>query len=233
MADKKIQLEKLITSASTITSDLDISDESKLRVVIENAAGGNTFLVKGKVKGATNYTTLATITGSTSQVVNILTYDLLEVECSVYSSSSNYVRVIYSSFNDAGGSAIEVIGVPSGVSLTDVSEELNFSSSDASVDIIGNNTTKTIDFKISASFGGSYSNPFLIADWGLSGGDYTITIPSGVHGKGTEPKAIVYEKSGSDYIQTGVEVKTSSAGLITLSVNASPDLRFDGKIIVF
>lgn len=230
----KFALNQYIQATGVLVNGSDISDESKVRFVIENAGGGNTVVVKGKISGEGGFSTvLATLSGSVNQVVNVSTYDQIHIECTVYSTTSNGVKVVASSFNDAGGAAIDLIGVPSGTSLDGFSE-FSFTSSDSSVSITGDNVLKEIDFTVSPTLGGTYSNPFLIADWNLSAPNYNITISAGTHGKGLEPKVSVYEKSGTDYIEVTLgELRVTNTGTVSLAVNSSPDLRFDGKILIF
>ena len=144
-----MRIDKTILSAENL-GIYDVSDEGKVRFVIEQASSGNQVVVRGRIKGASSFTTLKTLTGSVSEVINVFTYEEMEVECTNFESSSNIVKILASSFNEAGGSAIESIGVPSGSDLTDF-ESFNFTSSNGTVTIVGNNTTKTIDLTSTGS----------------------------------------------------------------------------------
>jgi len=145
----KMRINKTISSPE-ILGTYDVSDEGKVRFVIEQASSGNEVEVRGRIKGASSFTLLKTITGSISEVINVFTYEEIEVECTVFESSTNLVKIIASSFNEAGGSAIESIGVPSGDDITEF-ENLSFTSSDGTVTIVGDNVTKTIDFTSTGS----------------------------------------------------------------------------------
>lgn len=145
----KMRINKTISSAENL-GIYDVSDEGKVRFVIEGASAGNEIVVRGRIKGASSFEILKQLVGSANEVINVFTYEELEVECVSFDSSSGIVKIIASSFNDAGGSAIESIGVPSGDTLTDI-ETLNFTSSNGSVTITGNNTTKTIDLTSTGS----------------------------------------------------------------------------------
>ena len=120
----------------------NISDETKIRFVIENASGGNTMVVSARINGQTDWDLLATITGNDKSVVTVSTYDELKLECTSYASASNYVKVVASSFNDAGGST--TIDAPSGGQIN--SDHVSFTSSDDSVIITANPINNTIDF---------------------------------------------------------------------------------------
>jgi hypothetical protein len=145
--DIKMRINQILTS----TKDLgifDINDEDKVRVVVENAGSGNTIVVSGRITGQSSFVPLKTITGSSNEVVNVSTYEEIKIECTVFSALSNAgVKLLAASFKEAGGSAIESIGVPSGTDLTDI-EVLTFTSDDGSVTITGDNTNKSIDFSV-------------------------------------------------------------------------------------
>lgn len=79
----------------------------------------------------------------------------------------------------------------------------------------------------------NFVDTFLIADWtGPSGGLYSYSLTAVTHGKGTDPIVQVYELNGSDYEIANVFFKVNSSGDITIQVSDTPDLRFDGKIVV-
>lgn len=99
------------------------------------------------------------------------------------------------------------------------------------------NTYKRINAASTSSGGGSgtpYSQTFLTATWsGPSGGYYTITILESTHGKGTDPGVEVYETSGTDDDQVTIDrIRVNSSGDVELRVPSSPDLRFDGKVVI-
>lgn len=140
----KMRINKTISSPQ-ILGTYDVSDESKIRFVIENAGPSNVIVVRARITGQSSFTAIKTIIGAVSEVVNVFTYEEVQVECTTFDSTSNIVTILASSFNEAGGSAIESIGVPSGDTLTDI-ESLTLTSSDNSISIVGDNVTKSIDF---------------------------------------------------------------------------------------
>jgi len=140
-------------SSAGVLDVYDISDETKLRIIVENAGVLNTVIVSGRIIGQTGFTELKTVVGSSNTLVNISSYDHIKIECTVYQSlNSSPIKVIAASFSNAGGSAIESIDVPSGDDLADV-DKLIFSSSDGSVIITGNSATNTVDFTVDPSVG--------------------------------------------------------------------------------
>lgn len=69
-------------------------------------------------------------------------------------------------------------------------------------------------------------------DWTLASPDYTFTVLAATHSKGTTPIIQLYELSGADYINVDVNVVVSALGDVTILVNAVPDLRFNGLILI-
>jgi len=82
--------------------------------------------------------------------------------------------------------------------------------------------------------GGSvpYQGTILIASWVLNGATYELLIPESSHGKGAIIAVQVFELSGGVYSEVEVDIRISASGDITLIIQSSPDLRFDGKLIV-
>lgn len=143
--DIKARIDSFINTTGVI-SVLDIDDEAQVRVVIENAESGNIVQVRGKLRGQSSSSLLTEILGNGNVKVNVSTYEQLILECTDLQPDpmgSGAVRIIASSFNLASGSAIS-IDVPAGSNLSDI-ETLTFTSSDSSVTIIGDNSSKTID----------------------------------------------------------------------------------------
>ena len=82
----------------------------------------------------------------------------------------------------------------------------------------------------SPNYVATFNNPI---SWGAaSGGNYSLVIPVATHGKGQNPVVQILELSGSDYMTIGISHKVDSLGNITIQVSETPDLRFNGKIII-
>lgn len=82
----------------------------------------------------------------------------------------------------------------------------------------------------SPNYVATFNNPI---SWGAaSGGNYSLVIPVATHGKGQNPVVQILELSGSDYITIGISHKVDALGNITIQVSETPDLRFNGKIII-
>ena len=87
--------------------------------------------------------------------------------------------------------------------------------------------------------GSGGSNPSHVAlfdattSWsGPSGGEYSISISEVVHGQGASPQVQVFEKNGTDYEEVVVFITVNASGDVTIKVPDTPDLRFEGKLII-
>jgi hypothetical protein len=137
-------------STSQSLGIFDISDESKVRIIVQEAGPSNTLIVRGRLKEQPNFIELYTITGSVNQVINIFTYEEIQIECTVCEPTVDQIKVYAASFSEAGGSAIDSIDVPSGDSIKDFNS-LSLTSDDGSIAISGDNVLKSIDFSTESS----------------------------------------------------------------------------------
>ena len=81
----------------------------------------------------------------------------------------------------------------------------------------------------------NYSDTFNnTTDWsGPTGGFYTITYPQATHQKGIAPKIMIFENELGNFNVVDVDrVQVTPAGDIEIRVPSSPDLRFNGKIVI-
>ena len=77
-----------------------------------------------------------------------------------------------------------------------------------------------------------YSSSFLVASWNLNVDKYEITISEATHERGAAVLVQVYELDTGVYKEVGTDITVSAAGNITITIAASPDLRFDGKVVI-
>jgi len=103
--------------------------------------------------------------------------------------------------------------------------------------IIINPTTGQIDFTGSGGGGGVATRSvfsFDTVDWvGPSAGKYTFTILRTSHNKTANPNVAVYELVSGAYEPVFVDtIKISPTGDITLELLETPDLRFQGIVVV-
>lgn len=86
----KPHVKKAFTATGVLVTALPTNMCTKLRAVVENVGVGNVILVKGRLKDATSWVTITTITGASTGVTSdISLYDELEIECTTYSASGS------------------------------------------------------------------------------------------------------------------------------------------------
>lgn len=106
------------------------------------------------------------------------------------------------------------------------------SSVDGNIVIFDGTTGKVIaDSGIAIDSIPNYGQTFVIADWTLSVDTYSLVIPKATHGK-DNPIILVYEADGANFIQVETGVRIDASENVTLTINATPDLRFDGKLVI-
>lgn len=77
-----------------------VRDEGKVRFVITGAGASNEVLVRGRINNQQTWNTLATFTGNINDLVEVFTYDELEVICTVFDPVNGYdFRLVASSFD--------------------------------------------------------------------------------------------------------------------------------------
>ena len=77
-----------------------------------------------------------------------------------------------------------------------------------------------------------YSQVISTGSWTLNAGEYEITVPVTLHGKGANPQVDTYQLVGSDYEHIITGVFLNSSGDVTIKVNQTPDARFQGKVVI-
>lgn len=227
----QLGIDRLVTHTESF-GEFDINADGKIAFQTEHAGPTFTLEVKGRIAGQHAYTLIDTVVGSSPKTINVLMWDFLQINVTVYDSTSNYVHVLASgTSSDSGSVALNSISTPAG-SLVAVSD-LIFTSSDSTVTIQANSSTNTIDFKSTAT-GGSlkYVKTLLIGDWtGPSAGEYTLTIPFSQHGI-INPEVVCYETTGAGFDQVLIATNIDASNNITIKANQTPDSRFVGKIVI-
>lgn len=85
-----------------------------------------------------------------------------------------------------------------------------------------------------APIAAKYTDTFnATTDWTLNVDQYELSILAATHGVGVNPMIQVMEFNGSDYDNVMISIKVNNSGDVTLIVNSSPDLRFQGKVVIF
>lgn len=128
---------KEFTATGILVTDVPTTMCNNLRVVVENAGGGNTIVVRGKLFPQTAWQTLATINGPTAgTTVDISLVDEYQIECTAYAASGGTPKVIASAFfkqaTGGGGGGGTVTGASNvgaggiGLFSSDVANVLQF-----------------------------------------------------------------------------------------------------------
>lgn len=73
---------------------------------------------------------------------------------------------------------------------------------------------------------------FTTASWTSSSGEYWLEYDPSIHLKGANPVVIVLEDNSGEYYTVLVTIEITNVGIVRVRVPQSPDLRFDGKIII-
>lgn len=124
-ANEKLRVVQTFTGTGTVgkaSSDpYPIQSAQSLVVLAENVGAGNTILVKGRIKGQTSYSTIATVTGTTPSTVDVSKIDEIYFDCTVYSAAGS-PRLVASTFFDSasgggGGSSGTLQGRNANVAL--------------------------------------------------------------------------------------------------------------------
>lgn len=130
---------------SGVLAEYKTSAEIRVRFVIENAQATNSFSIYGKIKGQTAWNSITTLTGNAITDVIIAEFDFILVVTNVYASNSNYVHFL------ASGIAQTSEGVSSftagGNDLVGMNN-IEFTSTDATITITSNTNTGVIDFSV-------------------------------------------------------------------------------------
>ena len=133
-------LNQIVTAPGSLGIGL-VKDEGKVRFVITGAGASNIVRVRGRINNQDTWDTLAEFTGNVNELVEVFTYDQVEVLCVVFEATNGYdFKIVASSF-DSNKLTIET---PDGT--LDNFNTLTFESSDNSIDIVADPLTGTIDF---------------------------------------------------------------------------------------
>jgi hypothetical protein len=205
----------------------NVRDEAKVRFVTAFCGPANVFRVRARIIGQGSWTNLVDLIGNVNQVVDVLTWDEIEVVCLVYDSTAASVKIVATSYDN---SVSATFVLPGGEEIEGTF--INFISSDNSVGITGNPLTGEIDFTVGSAASGKYVDEFITTDWVLNVDRYEFEILESTHNLGLNPEVQVYELDSGIYDIVDLEVEVNTSGDIKLIVSQIPDLRFNGKVIL-
>lgn len=84
-------------AAGSSSRPISIQGYTQITVAVENVGGGNTLVVKGRLKDAASFDTLSTISGSsTGTNIAVDLYDEVYFDVTAYSASGGTPKVIAS-----------------------------------------------------------------------------------------------------------------------------------------
>jgi hypothetical protein len=127
-------------------------DDDKLRLTAEECGVANSIVVRGRVQGGVNWSNLKTLTGAGSILVNVSTYDEVQIEVTNLDAPSGRFKLIASGFSIAGGDL--QVSAPFGVT-SEGTTELTFTSNDSTV-VITTDEDGGVDFSVTATSGANF-----------------------------------------------------------------------------
>jgi hypothetical protein len=223
----KFGIKEYLKGASVFAPEVDITDDTKIRLITNRAAPSNTIVLYGRIVGQDTWTIVGTLTGSGQKDFTVSMYDFVRLECTLFSAIGELVG---SGFQLTSG--IHTVTTPSG-DLTGL-DTLEIISSDSSV-IIANVAPNIIDIRAIGSGGSSpatkYVKTITLPDWAIFSGEYVLTIPFSTHAI-ANPIVNCYENNGSSFDLLIAPVNIDTSNNITIYAAISPDTRFVGKIII-
>jgi hypothetical protein len=108
MAVKLFQINEIVQTAGIINGGTDqaydISGLDKIRFVVEGAGVTNNFELRVKIRGQSNFTTITSLAANASVLVDVATYDLLQIECTVFDGT--LVKLVGVGFKVGGASGV-------------------------------------------------------------------------------------------------------------------------------
>ena len=98
---------KRIVQASGSLGIFDITNDTQIRVIVENAGPANVVAVYGKIQGQNAYQLIDTVVGSSNKLIQTALFDFLELEVVAYDTVGNYIDIAGSGFTtSSGGSSV-------------------------------------------------------------------------------------------------------------------------------
>lgn len=131
-------------------------------------------------------------------------------------------------FNPISGAFDLVGGGPSDGEVTGPASAI-----DGAIVLFDGITGKVIkDSEITLADLSNYSEVFNnTTDWTLDVDSYFITVTKAIHKK-DNPIVQTLELSGLDYVEVTTGVRVDASENVIITVNSTPDLRFEGKLII-
>jgi len=101
MAIRLFQINEFVQQTGVVQgATFEVSGIDKIRFVVENAGLTNAFEVKVKIKGQSSFTTLTTLLGNSDKLLDIRTYDLMQINCTVLDGT--IIKLLGTGFQTGG-----------------------------------------------------------------------------------------------------------------------------------
>lgn len=202
--------------------------ENKLRVQV-NFTGIGTLAIQARINTGEVWTNIGEVSSSEpNKTFDISTYDYVRFDFIAPPGSAGEVAA--SGFFSQAGSAVTVETDSGNIDTANTGSILKIKGgSDIDTEIVGDeiiiNSTAAAGAGLSA-----YSDDFVIGEWVLGAGVYSLTYLETVHNLGSEVDIFVYDFDGSLYTEVETNKIVASNGDVTIEVSSSPDNRFNGRI---
>jgi hypothetical protein len=98
----KFGVKRLIQTSGTL-GVFDITSDTQIRLITENAGATNTIAVYGRIQGQNSFALIDTVVGNTTKLIDVALYDFLDLEVITYDSLGNYVDLAGSGFKVSSG----------------------------------------------------------------------------------------------------------------------------------
>lgn len=172
--DLKYNIVKRVTTTENF-GVVYVRDEAKIRFIVENADVGNTLRIQGRLIGQNTWVQLLDITGTDNQVLDITTYEEMQVFVFAYDSLSDHVQINASSFDNVSSS---ILSKDEGSTLTSTTTSLNFTGAGVTATNVGGAVTVNIP----TAAGATFLTATAVIDWASIGGDLHLDFPVSVPG---------------------------------------------------
>lgn len=156
-----------------------IRDEVRIRYTTVNADSLNVLRIEGRLIGQSTFVTLLDVLGSDSQVVDVSTWEEIQVSVITYDTLSDHIFVYASSFDNVPSGNPNIIAKDEGSELVTGITSLNFVGAGVTATNSSGDVTVTIP---GGGSGPTYLTATATIDWASIGGDLHIDFPVTVTG---------------------------------------------------
>ena len=131
MSNGTFGIKKYLTSAGIFADNVDIIEDSRIKLVITDAGSANEIVLYGRITGQDSWDEIGVVTGTDTRDFLVTLYDFVKLECRVYETTSTRVSVVGSGFVLSEGLQKITVGSEELIAVS----ELNLTSSDSSINL--------------------------------------------------------------------------------------------------